>query len=256
MDWQRGLEDAWSGVAAFVPKLLGALVILIVGLIVARALAGILNKVLERIGFDRAVERGGIRQALARSKYDPSDILAKLVYWAVVLLTLQLAFGVFGPNPISDLLRAVIAYLPKVFVAILIIVLASAIAKALTDLLGNVLSGVGFGRQLAVGAGVAVMVLGVFAALDQLDIAPQIVTGLWYALLAIVVGSAVVAFGGGGIPVARRYLERAANRAEQRAPELRAQIQQPRSDPGQTAPPPGVYQDPLPPERGTRGSRR
>jgi hypothetical protein len=59
-----------------------------------------------------------------------------------------------------------------------------------------------------------------------LQIAPRIVTGLWYALLAIVVGSAVVAVGGGGIPVARRYLERLAGRAEQRGPELKQQVQQ------------------------------
>ena len=224
MNFQDGIESAWSNVAAFVPKLLGALVILIIGLIVAKVVASLANKVLERVGFDRAVERGGIKRALERSKYDPSDILAKIVYWALALLTLQMAFGVFGPNPISDLLRGVIAYLPKVFVAILIIVIAGAIAKAVTDLLTNLLSSVSYGRQLATGAGVAVMVLGVFAALDQLEIAQNIVNGLWYAILAVIVGSAVVAFGGGGIPVARRYLERAADKAEQRAPEVRDQV--------------------------------
>ena len=226
MDWQQGLEDAWSNVASFVPKLLGAVLILVIGLIVAKALAGVAGKVLERAGFDRAVERGGSRRALARSKYDPCDLLAKLVYWAIVLLTLQLAFGVLGSNPISELLRGVIAYLPNLFVAVVLVVLAGAIARAVTELLGDVLSGVALGRQLAVGAGVAVMVLGAFAALDQLGIAPQIVTALWYALLAIVVGSAVVAFGGGGIPVARRYLERAASRAEERAPEVATQARQ------------------------------
>ena len=226
MDWQQGLQDAWSSVAAFVPKLIGALVILVVGLLLARLLARIVNKVLERVGFDRAVERGGLRQALARSKYDPSDILAKIVYWAVVLFTLQLAFGVFGPNPISDLLKGVIAYLPNIFVAIVIIVLAGAIARGVTDLLGNLLSGVSLGRQLAMGAGIAIMVLGGFAALNQLQIAPAIVTGLWYALLLLVVGVAVVALGVGAIPITREYLQRAVGRAEARAPEIRAQVQQ------------------------------
>jgi hypothetical protein len=224
VDVQGGVSSAWSNVVTFVPKLAAALVIILVGYLVAKVVAGVLNKVLERVGFDRAVERGGIKRALERSKYDPSDILAKIVYWALALLTLQMAFGVFGPNPISDLLRGVIAYLPKVFVAILIIVIAGAIAKAVTDLLTNLLSSVSYGRQLATGAGVAVMVLGVFAALDQLEIAQNIVNGLWYAILAVIVGSAVVAFGGGGIPVARRYLERAADKAEQRAPEVRDQV--------------------------------
>jgi hypothetical protein len=224
MDWQQGLERAWSKVGSFVPKLAAALVILVAGLIVARILARVVNRVLERVGFDRAVERGGLRQALARSKYDPSDILAKIVYWSVILFTLQLAFGVFGANPISDLLRGIIAYLPNVFVAILILVIAGALAKGARDLLASLLSGVSFGQALAAAAGVAILILGVFAALDQLEIAPQIVTGLFYAVLAIVVGSAVVAFGGGGIPVARRWLERAADRVETSAPGLRGEV--------------------------------
>ncbi|MDP9209778.1 MAG: hypothetical protein M3O65_15085, partial [Actinomycetota bacterium] len=104
VDYQAGIENAWSNVATFIPKLLAALVILLVGYFVAKAIASILDKVLERVGFDRVVERGGVRQVLARSKYDPSDILAKLVFWTIMLLVLQLAFGVFGANPVSDLL--------------------------------------------------------------------------------------------------------------------------------------------------------
>jgi small-conductance mechanosensitive channel len=172
VDYQAGIENAWSNVATFVPKLLAALVILLVGYIVAKAIAGILNKVLERVGFDRVVERGGVRQVLARSKYDPSDILAKLVFWTIMLLVLQLAFGVFGANPVSDLLRGLIAYLPNVFVAILILVIAAAIAKAVTDLLSNLLSSVQGGQVLAKGAGIAILVFAVFAALDQLQIPP------------------------------------------------------------------------------------
>ena len=174
VDYQAGIENAWSNVATFIPKLLAALVILLVGYFVAKAIASILDKVLERVGFDRVVERGGVRQVLARSKYDPSDILAKLVFWTIMLLVLQLAFGVFGANPVSDLLSGLIAYLPNVFVAILILVIAAAIAKAVTDLLSNLLSSVQGGQMLAKGAGVAILVFAVFAALDQLQIAPRI----------------------------------------------------------------------------------
>jgi Conserved TM helix len=224
VDFEGGITNAWSSVAAFAPKLVAALVILLVGYFVAKAISSILNKVLERVGFDRVVERGGVRQALARSKYDASDILAKLVFWTVMLFVLQLAFGVFGPNPVSDLLRGLIAYLPNVFVAILIVVIAAAIARALTDLLSNLLGAVQGGQLIARGAGVAVLVFAVFAALDQLQIAPRIVTGLWYAILAAVVGSVIVAVGGGGIRTMQRYWERTAGRAEERGPELREQV--------------------------------
>jgi Conserved TM helix len=223
VDFQGGIENAWTNVATFVPKLVTALVILRLGWFVAKAVAGILNRVLERVGFDRAVERGGLRQALARSKYDPSDILAKLVYWTIMLFVLQLAFGVFGSNPISDLLRGLIAYLPNIFVAILIVVIAAAVARAVTDLLSNLLSAVQGGQLIARGAGIAILVFAAFAALDQLQIAPRIVTGLWYAILAAVVGSVIVAVGGGGIRTMQRYWEQTASRAEQRGPQLRDQ---------------------------------
>jgi hypothetical protein len=226
VDFQGGIENAWSNVATFVPKLVAALVILMVGYFVAKLIARILNTVLERVGFDRAVERGGIKQTLARSKYDASDIVAKLAFWTIFLLVLQLAFGVFGPNPVSDLLKGLIAYLPNVLVAIVILVIAAAIARAVTDLLASLLGTVQGGQLLAKGAGIAILVFGIFAALDQLKIAPRIVTGLWYAVLAALVGSVIVAVGGGGIRTMQRYWERAAGRAEEQGPRLRQQAQQ------------------------------
>jgi hypothetical protein len=126
VEFQGGISSAWSNVITFVPKLAAALLIILVGYLLAKVVASVLNKVLERVGFDRAVERGGIKQALARSKYDPSDIIAKLAFWLIFLVSLQIAFGVFGPNPISDLLQGLIAYLPNVLVAIVIIVVAAA----------------------------------------------------------------------------------------------------------------------------------
>jgi Conserved TM helix len=225
VDLQGGIENTWSNVATFLPKLAAALLILVVGYFVAKLISRILDRVLERVGFDRMVERGGLRQALARSKYDPSDILAKIVFWAVMLFVLQLAAGVFGSNPISDLLRGLIAYLPNIFVAILIVVIAAAIAKAATDLLSSLLSGMQGGQLLARGAGTAILVFAAFAALDQLRVAPRIVTGLWYAILAAVVGSVIVAVGGGGIRTMQRYWDRMVGKAEERGPELRQQAQ-------------------------------
>ena len=224
-EFRDGLGDAWASIAAFIPKLIGFLLILIVGYFIAKAVAKILDGVLERVGFDRWVERGGIKQALARSKYDASSLLSQIVFYIVLLFVLQLAFGVFGPNPISDLLKSVIAYLPNVFVAIVILVVGAAIAAAVKEIVEASLGGLSYGRALAVGASVAILVLAFFAALDQLEIAPNIVNGLFYALLAIIVGSAVVAVGGGGIRTMSRYWERFAARAEQESGAIRDEAQ-------------------------------
>jgi Mechanosensitive ion channel, conserved TM helix len=221
IDIQGGLSDAWARIAVFVPKLLGFLAILIIGYFVAKLLARVVDGLLERVGFDRWVERGAVKQALDRSSMDASDILAIVTFWAVFLIVLQLAFGVFGPNPVSALIQGIIAFLPNIFVALVIIVITSALAKVVTEIVRATIGTMAGGDLMARAAGAAILVVGVFAALNQLQIAPAIVTGLFYALLAVIVGSAVVALGGGGIPVARRYLERASTKLEEKGPEMR-----------------------------------
>ena len=221
VEWSQGIEDAWGNIAEFVPKLIAFLLILLIGWIIAKALGKAFDAVLERVGFDEAVERGGIKSALAKSKYDASDIVGKIVYYALFLLVLQAAFGVFGDNPISDMINSVIAYLPKVFVAIIIVVVAAAVAAAVKDLVQNALSGLSYGRMLGTVASTLIIVIGVFAALDQLEIAPAIVTGLFYAMLAIVVGSAVIAIGGAGVTEMRPYVRRALEKADSEASNLK-----------------------------------
>ena len=214
------LNEGVATVATILPKVLLFLVILIVGYFVAKAIAKALSAVLERVGFDKAVERGGVRKALANSKFDASDILAKLVYYAIMLFVLQLAFGIFGPNPISDLLQGLIAYLPNVFVAILIIVIAAAVAAAVKELIDAALGGSGLGKTLGFAASAAILVFGGFAALNQLQIAPAIVNGLFYAILASFVGVTIVAVGGSGISALRPYWEQSLQKVEQDGQQL------------------------------------
>lgn len=224
VEYSRGIEDAWGSIASFVPKFLGFLVILLVGYFVAKTIAKIVDKVFERVGFDKAVERGGVKQALSKSKYDASDIVSKIVFWTLFLFVLQMAFGVFGANPVSDLIASVIAFLPKVFVAIVIVVVASAIAAGVKELVGNALGGLSYGEALATAASVAIIVLGAFAALNQLEIAPAIVNGLFYAILAIVVGSAIVAIGGGGIQPMRGRWEQVLTKYDQEKTAVRREL--------------------------------
>jgi hypothetical protein len=231
IDIQGGLSEAWEDVVVFAPKLLGFIIILVVGYFVAKLLARVVDELLERVGFDRWVERGALREALAKSQFDASDIMATLVFWTAMLFVLQLAFGVFGANPITDVLTGLIAFLPKLFVAVVILVIAAALAKVVSDLLSAVLGSVSGGSWIARAAGVAVLVLGVFMALNQLEIAPAIVNGLFYAILAIIVGSAIVAVGGGGIQTMRTYWERAARGVEGTATEIRAKASEPDTTP-------------------------
>ena len=224
-EFRDGLGDAWAAVATFLPKLVAFLLYLVIGYFIAKAIARILDGILERVGFDYMEERGGVGRALEKSRFDASDILGKIVFYVLFLFVLQLAFGVFGPNPISQLISGLIAYLPNIFVAIVIIVIGSAVAAAVKEIVEASLGGLSYGKALAFAASTAILVLAVFAALDQLNIAENIVNGLFYALLAIVVGSAVVAIGGGGIQTMSRYWERFASRAEQESGTVRQEAE-------------------------------
>jgi len=204
-----GIEHAWIATIAFVPSLLLAIIIGVVGWFVARFAGGAAEKLVRRAQFDRLLERGGIKEAAAKSGFDASVVFGKALYWCVLLFTMQMAFGVFGPNPISDLLTRIIAFLPNVFVATVIVVIAAAIAKGVKEIIQASMSGQSYRTPLALAASGAILGVGIFAALNQLLIAPAIVNGLFYAILAVIAGSAIVAIGGGGIVPMRGVWEQA-----------------------------------------------
>lgn len=220
------LNDALRSVALFVPKLAAFLVILVVGWLIAKVVAKALDKVLERVGFDRAVERGGVRRALANSKYDASDIVAKLVYYTLVLFVLQMAFGVFGPNPISDLLTGIIAFLPKAIVAIIIVVVTAAIATAVRELITNTLGGLSYGKVLANIAAAFILGLGVIAALNQVGIATTVTLPVLVAVLATIAGILIVGVGGGLIKPMQARWEGYLQTASRETQNIRQQAQQ------------------------------
>ncbi len=220
---ENGVRDGFGLIAEFVPKLVLFLIILIVGLIVAKAIAKAISALLEKVGFDRAVERGGIKKALANSKMDASDIIAKLLYYTLVLFVLQLAFGVFGPNPISDLLTQVITFLPSLIVAIIILVVASAIAAAVKVLVEGALGGLSYGKTLANIASVFILFLGIVAALNQVGVATTVTTPVLIAILATIGGVIVVGVGGGLIKPMQHRWEGYLSKAEEEAPRIKQQ---------------------------------
>jgi Conserved TM helix len=239
VDFGQGISDAWSAVATFVPKFLAFLVILLVGWLIAKAVAKVVDKVLERVGFDRVVERGGIDRMLARSRYDASDIIAKLVYYALLLITLQIAFGVWGPNPVSEVLTGIVAWLPRAIVAIVIVVVAGAVAHAVRDLTANALGSLSYGRLLATLASVFIWGLGVIAALNQIGVATTVTMPVLIAVLAAVAGIAIVGVGGGLVRPMQARWERWLDRAEEELPQARAladAYQRGREDAARTSP--------------------
>ncbi len=221
IDFQQGMSNAWSAIATFVPKFVGFLAIMLVGWIIAKVVAKVADRVLRRVGFDRLVERGGIKDMLANSKYDATDLLSKLVYYAILLIALQIGFGVFGPNPVSTMLNGIVAWLPRAAVAIVIVCVAGAIARVVTDLIGNMLSGLSYGRMLGRLAAVFIWGVGIIAALNQIGVATSVTTPILITVLATIGGILVVGIGGGLIRPMQQRWEGWLDTVEGEMPQLR-----------------------------------
>ncbi|MYW93691.1 hypothetical protein G3I59_24505 [Amycolatopsis rubida] len=199
-----GLGQAWNLVATFVPKLVGFLIILLIGWLIAKAVSKAVGLVLGKLGFTRMVEKTGLTGMVKGANLDATAVLVKLVYYFILLIALQLAFGVFGQsNPVSQLLNDIIAFLPRILVAVVLIIVAAAIAKVVRDLVAGALSGRPAGRLLSTIAYWLVMAFGIIAALGQVNIATAVTGPILIAVLATVGGVIVVGFGGGLIKPAQ-----------------------------------------------------
>lgn len=219
------LNEALRTIITFVPKLAAFLLILLIGWLIAKALRKLVDVVLTRLHFDRAMERGGIQQAMEGSKYDPKHLVTAVVYYAVLLLALQMAFGVFGPNPVSDLLTGIVSWLPQLAIAIIIVVVAAAIAGAVADLTSSALVRFSWNPFVARFVQVFIIALGVIAALGQMGIATTVTMPVLIAVLATVGGVLVVGVGGGMVRPMQQRWERWLGRAESELPAARSEMQ-------------------------------
>ena len=205
-DLETPVREGITTSMTFIPKLLGFLVILLIGYFVAKLVSKLVDKGLEKAGFDRAVERGGVKKAMAKSKYDASDIVAKLVFFAVFIPFLSAAVGALGIQALEQPLAAFIALIPKIIVAIVLVVIGAAIAGAVKSFISNALGGLSYGLILANAAAVLILFGFVKSALDQVGIATAVTGALLYATLAAVAGVVIVGVGGGLIrPMQHRW---------------------------------------------------
>src|SRR5512139_722035 len=197
VDFGQGFSDAWSSVINIVPKLVAFAVIMLIGWLIAKAIAKVLDVLLRRIGVERMAEKAGMERVLRDSTWDTTTIICKVVYYGLLLVTLQLAFGVFGPNPISTMIHSVVAWLPKALVAIVIFVVAMAIANVVRDIVANTLSSTTYGRTVGTVAWAFIAFFGAIAALAQVGIATFVLGPLVWAVLLAIAGIAIVGLGGG-----------------------------------------------------------
>ena len=205
------LQNALSTFLSYIPQLIGALIILIVGYIVAKVLQAVVGRVLQAVGFDRWMERGGIKQFFDRAETNqtPHSILGQLVFWFVFIIAITMAADALGIPQVSAVLAQLIAYIPNIIAAILILILAALLA----NFLAGIVRGATGSETLSSIARYAIIVYAVFAALTQLGIAVQLTANTFLIVLGAVALAGAIAFGIGGREVARDVVEKAYNRS-------------------------------------------
>ncbi|WP_326559586.1 mechanosensitive ion channel family protein [Micromonospora sp. NBC_01796] len=228
------LTEIWNSVLLFVPRLIGCAGILMLGWLLARFVLRMAIRLLDRFGFDQVVQRGGLGRLVARTRYRPATVLARVAYYLLLLFTLRLAFAIWGPNPAHDLVEAVVGWLPQAFVALVVVAVSVVIANAVHDLITDALGRVSYGRLLADVVSLLVIALGVIAAFVQTGVARVVTVPVLVTLLATVAGILIVGVGGGLVGPMRvrweEWLRRVADEARQRR--ARAEAYPRGTDPG------------------------
>ena len=199
-------------VGELLPRILLAVLILVIGWMIAKAVRFAIARGLRAVNFNVLTERAGMDSFLRDGgiRSDTSEILALLFYWLVILASLVIGFNLLGLEYITDLLGRVLWFLPKVMVALLILAFGVYFAR----FIGNAVSA--YGRNIRLQdadvlgriAQYAIVAFVVLIALDQVDIGGDIVRQTFLIVLAGVVFALALAFGLGGKEWAAEMLER------------------------------------------------
>lgn len=196
------LQNLWLGFANFVPNLIAAIIVLIIGLIVAAGLGALVEKIFEGLRLDSFLEKLGLKPFFERAglKLRASFFLGRLVYWFIIIAFLLAVTNSLGLYALSTFLSAVLFYLPNVIAAVLIMLAALVLASFLRKIVtASVLSAqLHAARFLGSLAWWVVVVFGFLAALQQLDIASAIIQTLVTGFIAMLALAGGLAFGLGG----------------------------------------------------------
>lgn len=210
----------------WLPRLVGALVILFIFWLIAKAVAKLLRTALPKTGMDKAVHSGDMGQYIARyaSGLQPSGLIASIAYWFIFLTGVLLALSTLGIAALNNAIEGVVSYLPNVVAAILIVVVALAIAGVVGGAIAKLMGDTALGKIAATLVPILVLTIAAFMALVQLKIAVEIVTGTFYIVLGGIALAAALAFGLGGRDAAARLLDGAYEKGQAALPQAKEEV--------------------------------
>ena len=223
-DIGKSLEGGFERFFAFLPQLLGAIVILIVGYIISKVLAKLVHKGLHRIGFDRALQNSAAGSYLSRVIDEPSRFIGKAVFWLLFFGFISIAVSALNLPVLNQILNGIYSYIPNVIAAVAIFMVASAISAGSAAFVQRVMRGSAAANIATAVIPVIAMSLALFMILNQLRIAEDIVNILFTAVVGAFALGLALAFGLGGRDLARQLLEQAYSSAQANASTVKSEV--------------------------------
>lgn len=209
----RSFQDLWLGVVDFIPSLVVAVVIFVIGWLVGAGLGRVVAQIIRSIKVDNALRSAGLEDVLSRAGFglDSGSFLGGLVKWFVIIVFLVASLDVLGLNQVNTFLRdVVLGYLPQVIVAVLILLVAAVIAEVMQSIVVGAARAANVRSAHFAGSVTrwAIWIFAVLAALSQLNVATAFVQTLFTGVVVALSLAVGLSFGLGGQEAAARYLER------------------------------------------------
>jgi small-conductance mechanosensitive channel len=214
-DWAQitleALRGAWEGILMFLPKLIGAIIVFLVGWLISVFVGKVIAEILKKLKLDRAFDRTGWQEALEKAeiKISPSIFIGEICKWILVIVFLMAAVEVLGFYQFSQFLGKIVSWLPNLIVAIVIFVVAVIVADILEKIIkaSTKKIGVAFAGFLGGLAKTAIYVFAGFAILLQLGIAQEIIRAIVFGLVFALSLALGLSFGLGGKDAAAKIIE-------------------------------------------------
>ena len=215
-DWTtitiQALQNAWQGFLSFIPNLIGAIIVFIIGYFIALGIGKLMTGILTRLRFNKIFERAGWKEALEKAelRVNPSEFVGAIFKWILVIVFLLIAVEILGLSQFAGVLNKLISWLPNLIVAIAIFVVAVIVADILDKIIRASVQKIGVKYVGALG-GMTRWAIYIFAGLAilaqlKIEVAGWLADLLKIAFAGVVIAGAI-AFGFGGKDAAAKIIE-------------------------------------------------
>lgn len=209
-DWFSATADAlmglWQGFLSFIPSLLGAIIIFVIGWVISVGFGKLIAGILKKVRFNQIFEKGVWKEAFEKAevRVDAAGFVGAIVKWVLVIVFLMAAVEILGLVGFAGFLNNVLGYLPNVIIAAFIFVVAVVVADLLEKVVRATVESikVGYGHIVGVIVRWSIWIFALLAIMMQLEITPALIQTIFTGFIALVVIAGGIAFGLGGKEVA------------------------------------------------------